>query len=122
MKMHSTLTIYCGLALCFIFFTGAAFVAAPVAPPAEDDGKEAYEQNCAECHGVRVARIQATTKDNKLKGPDLTDIGEKYQAGWIKRYVKKEADNSGKSHKKEFKGSDEELQALVDWLLEQKSE
>ena len=36
--------------------------------------------------------------------------------------MKREIDKDGKEHKKEFKGSDEELQALVDWLLEQKAE
>ena len=38
------------------------------------------------------------------------------------QYVKKEVDKEGKSHTKPFKGNDEELQVLVDWLLEQKAE
>ena len=33
-----------------------------------------------------------------------------------------EVEQEGKAHKKKFKGSDEELQVLVDWLLEQKAE
>lgn len=116
----SALAACCGLILV-LGFTTAAFVAPPP-PPLADDGEEAFRQNCAECHGVRVAEIPATTTDKSKKGPDLTGIGEKYQPEWIKKYVKTEADRDGKSHKKKFKGSDEELQVLVDWLLEQKAE
>ena len=122
MKSVSTLTIFCGLALCFFVFTGAALIDEPTVPPAYEDGKEAYEKNCAECHGVKSAKIIPTTKVPSDKGSDLGGIGEKYQAGWIKRYVNQEASSGGKSHTKKFKGSDEELQALVDWLLEQKAE
>ena len=116
MKTVSTLAVFCGLALCFFCFTGAILMAEPTAPLADDDGKETFIQNCAECHGVKVAEIEAKTKDSKLKGPDLTNIGEKYQTQWIKRYVKEEVDKDGQAHLKKFKGSDEELQAIVDWL------
>ncbi len=122
MKILSTLTVFCGLALCFFVFTGAAVIDEPTTSPAFNDGKEAYEQHCAECHGVKSAKITPTTKKDSDKGADLGGIGEKYQANWIKRYVKEEVDRDGKSHKKKFKGSDEELQVLVDWLLEQKAE
>ena len=122
MKALSSLTVFCGLALCFFCFTGVALIAEPIPPPASNDGEEAFVRNCAECHGVKVAKINPTTKKDADKGPDLTGIGEKYQAGWIKRYVKVETENEGKAHKKKFKGSDEELQVLVDWLLEQKAE
>ena len=122
MKALSTLAVSCGLVLCFFCFTGAALIAEPTATPTVEDGKETYEQHCAECHGVKVAQISPTTKNKKQKGPDLTGIGEKYQAGWIKRYIKEEEHLNGKAHTKKFKGSDEELQVLVDWLLEQKAE
>ena len=122
MKTLSQLTICCGLVFCFVSFTGAALITEPTAPPAYDDGKEAYEQHCGECHGVKSAEIKPKTKNNQDKGADLGGIGEKYQEGWIKRYVKQEEDHDGKSHRKKFKGSDEELQVLVDWLLEQKAE
>ena len=122
MKIISTLTISCGLVLCFFVFTGAAFIDEPTATPALNDGKETYVQHCGECHGVKVAQINPTTRNAQNKGPDLTGIGEKYQPGWIKKYIMEEAEIEGKSHKKKFKGSDEELQVLVDWLLEQKAE
>ena len=116
MKILSMLALFCCLVLCF-------FSLAAVAPaPSFDDDEETYKQHCGECHGVKVADIAPTTKKDKDKGPDLTGIGEKFEADWIMKYIKKEADKEGKSHKKKFKGSDEELQVLVDWLLEQKAE
>ena len=121
-KPLSMPVVLCGLALCFFCFAALAPAPQHAAPVADDDGKEAFEKNCAECHGVKVAEIEATTKDEKLKGPDLVDLGERFEAEWIVKYVKKEADKDGKAHKKKFKGSDEELQVLVDWLLEQKAE
>ena len=122
MKALSTLTISCGLVLCFFCFTGAALITEPAAPSTYDDGKETYVRHCGECHGVKVAQVNPTTKKANEKGPDLTGIGEKYQRDWINRYIKQEEEHHGKSHVKKFKGSDEELQVLVDWLLEQKAE
>ena len=78
--------------------------------------KKLSKKNCAECHAVKSAEIAATTKNEEDKGPDLKSIGGKYQKSWIRKYVKKEADKDGGQHLKKFKGSDEELQAIVDWL------
>jgi len=89
----------------------------------DPDGKKILEENkCDKCHSVSTVGIEAEKTTGKMAGGDLIDLGEKYEAEWISKYIKKEADKEGKSHKKEFKGSDEELQALVDWLLEQKAE
>ena len=89
----------------------------------EPDGKQVFEdEKCNLCHDVSTVGIEAKTKSEKLKGPDLVNLAEVYEAEWIAKYVKKEADKEGKTHKKPFKGTDEELQALVDWLLEQKAE
>jgi cytochrome c5 len=86
------------------------------------DGKGVFEaQKCNLCHAVSSAGIEAKTKSEKLKGPDLVNLAKDFEAEWIAKYLlKKAADKEGKSHEKPFKGSDEELQALVDWLLEQK--
>jgi len=89
----------------------------------DPDGKEVFEtQKCNLCHDVSTVGIEAKTKSEKLKGPDLVNLADSYEADWIVKYVKKEAELDGKTHKKPFKGTDEELQALVDWLLEQKAE
>lgn len=100
----------------------AVLVAALAASPAAaEDGKATFEaQSCNLCHDVSSAGITAKTKSEKLKGPDLTGVGDRFDAEWIAKYVKKEVDKDGKAHTKPFKGTDEELQAIVDWLLEQK--
>lgn len=110
---------YLTLALS-VLMLGALVMTAPLAAQ-EDDGKAVFEaQKCNICHAVSSAEIEAKTKSEKLKGPDLTGVGDRVEGAWITRYVKKEVDREGKKHMKPFKGTDEELQAIVDWLLEQK--
>lgn len=116
--MRTRITLTAALLLLAV----ALFVALPLAAE-EMDGKAIFEaQKCNLCHSVSSAGIEATTKSDKLKGPDLTGVGDRHDAEWIAKYLKKEVDKDGKSHTKPFKGSDEELKALVDWLLEQKAE
>ena len=103
----------------------AALTMVAVAATAEEasDGKQEYvDQKCNMCHGVSTVGIEAKTTSDKMKGPDLVDLAEEWSGKSLVEYMKREADKDGKQHKKEFKGSDEELQAIVDWLLEQKAE
>ncbi len=80
------------------------------------DGQALFTTHkCNMCHAVPAADIAAKTKSEKMKGADLggkieTELAE------LAAYVRKEADLDGKTHKKPFKGTDEELQAIVDWL------
>jgi hypothetical protein len=53
-----------------------------------------------------------------MKGPDL--VGLSVDAATLKPYLKGETEINGTKHKKKFTGSEEELQAIVDWLVEQK--
>jgi hypothetical protein len=71
---------------------------------------------CNLCHDVISAKIEATTKSETMKGPDLSGYSSKYKFAELAAFVRKEADLDGESHKKPFKGTDEELQAIVDWL------
>ncbi len=101
----------------------ALLVTSLVAPPlaAEEepalDGKALFTDThkCNMCHAVPAAEIAAKTKNEKMKGADLggkieSDLAE------LAAYVRKEGELDGKTHKKPFKGSDEEPQAIVDWL------
>ena len=115
-KTLSMLALFCCLAFCFFSLAALAPAEAYTERVADDDGKEAFVKNCAECHAVSSEEIEATTKNEQDKGPDLKGIGEKYQKKWITKYIKMEADKDGTQHLKKFKGSDEELQAIVDWL------
>jgi cytochrome c5 len=89
---------------------------------AAPDGKAVFlAQKCEMCHGVSTAGIEAKTKSAAMAGPDLVDLAPERDAAWISQYLKKEVQLEGKDHKKAFSGTDEELKALVDWLLAQKT-
>ncbi len=83
------------------------------------DGKQIFlAQKCNLCHSVSPAGIEATTKSEKMKGPDL--VGEsKRDAKLLNGYLRKIADINGKKHIKQFTGSDEEIGALIAWLQKQ---
>lgn len=71
---------------------------------------------CNMCHGVATAQIEPKTKNEKMLGPDLSGFSTEAEFATVAAYVRKAGELDGKSHKKEFKGTDEELQAIVDWL------
>ena len=81
------------------------------------DGQALFTEThkCNMCHGVPAAEIEAKMKSEKMKGPELGGKLEK-ELEEIAAYVRKESEIDGVAHKKEFKGTDEELQAIVDWL------
>lgn len=82
----------------------------------EPAGQGAFmAHKCNMCHAVSAAGIEATTKSESMKGADL---GGKIEGDFkaIAAYVRKEGEIDGKTHKKGFKGTDEELQAIIDWL------
>jgi mono/diheme cytochrome c family protein len=96
-------------------------VAVRVSPLAAADGKEIFlAQKCNTCHAVSNADIEATTKSEKMKGPDLTGVVEEKGVEWTTKFLHKEVDLNGKKHGKELKLSPEETKTLVDWLATQK--
>ena len=100
-------------------FLLAAFFSGPVAEAQGKDGKQIFlDQKCSMCHSVSTAGIEATTKSEKMKGPDLVNIKE--DAKTLSAYLKKTADLHGKKHAKEFKLCDADLKSLIDWILAQK--
>lgn len=102
------------VALCVL----VVLAVAPLFAGEESPGKQIYlDQKCNMCHPVSTAGIES-----KMDKGDLVGLADQYEADWLVQYLKKEADKDGKTHGKAFKGTDEELKALVDWLLEQKAE
>jgi len=106
------------LTMVFTLAMVTAAVITPAAVAAEDmDGKTLFTDThkCNMCHAVPAADIESKTKSEKMKGGDL---GGPLEADFeaIAGYVRKASDKDGAQHKKEFKGSDEELQAIIDWL------
>ena len=114
-----TLSIVITVVMLAILYSGPG--AAPAAAQAAKvlDGKQIFlAQKCNLCHSVSTAGIEATTKSEKMKGPDL--VGEsKKDAKLLNGYLRKTADINGKKHAKQFNGSDEEIGALIAWLQKQ---
>jgi len=86
-------------------------------PMGAADGKAAFlEAKCEMCHAVGAADIAAKVKSGKMKGPDLSGFKTDDMAATIAYVTQKAAGEDGKKHLKGFKGSDEELQTILDWL------
>lgn len=101
----------------------AALLLVPIALAADDTGKTTFvEQGCNKCHSVSSAGIEATIKSEKMQGPDLDGVGSRYDAELVGKYVRKEVQINDKDHKATWKGSDEELAAIVDWMMKLKDE
>ena len=114
-----TLSIVVTVVMLAILYSGPG--AAPAAAQAGKvlDGKTIFlAQKCNLCHAVSPAGIAATTKSEKMKGPDLVGLSKK-DAKILNGYLRKTADLNGKKHVKQFTGSDEELGALLAWLQKQ---
>jgi hypothetical protein len=83
------------------------------------DEKQVFIDNkCVNCHNVISMEI-TSKKDNAV---DLSDAGSIGNAELIKSFLLKESKVNDKEHQMKFKGNDEELNALVDWLLTLKTE
>jgi len=107
------------LALAGLF--ALAFMAAQTLATPADAGKDLFvSSKCNMCHAVSSAGIEAKMKNPKMQGRDLTGITATRDAAWITKYIKKEEKIEGKAHKATFKGTDEDIQALIDWLGTQK--
>ena len=93
-------------------------LAAPSAILAEDagDAKELFVEThkCNMCHGVAAEGIEAKTSSDKMKGPDLSGYKSDKELAELAAFMRKESE--GEQHKKGFKGTDEELQTILDWL------
>ena len=84
------------------------------------DGKAIFlAQKCNLCHSVSSAGIEATTKSEKVKGPDIKGLADRHDRGWVEKWLRQEIEVNGKKHSKAFKGSDEDFATLVDWLMAQ---
>lgn len=106
-----------------IFLT-AALVFASISLLQAGAGSQGQEiflaKKCNLCHAVSTVGIEAKTKLEAMAGPDLKGVASRHEAAWIGSYLQKECELNGAQHKNKFKGTDEELKTLIDWLLEQR--
>jgi len=102
------------------FLTLALVAAVPAG--AALDGKAIFlAQKCNLCHGVSSAGIAQTS--DKMKAPDLTGKVTAADTPKLAKFLRKlePGGEKNKKHAKEFKGTDEEIQAVLDWLVAQKA-
>jgi mono/diheme cytochrome c family protein len=89
---------------------------------ATGDGKAIFEANkCNLCHSIDSQGI--TKKSEKMEGAELSDVGNRLEsADWLKAFIKQEETKEGEKHKKKYKGTDEELDTLANWIMSLKQE
>ena len=80
-------------------------------------------QKCQMCHTVYSAGIGEPPKEEKAEEkadegpPDLSLAGTSRTAEWLGLFLQKKETLNEKKHMKRFKGADEDLAALANWLL-----
>jgi len=86
------------------------------------DGKSLFKENkCDKCHSVTSQGIdRCSTPPGKLP-PDLSGVGLKHNADWIKGWLMKEEELNGKKHLKKWAGSEGDLVVVSKWLAAQKT-
>ncbi len=96
----------------------AMLALAPTTAFAEEPaGQTAFTGNkCNMCHSIEAVGIERTSKSDKMKAADLSTVGDERDAAWIVQYVKQEVDLEGTEHKRSYKGTDEDLEAIAAWL------
>ena len=83
------------------------------------DGKQIFiDSKCNNCH--TIVSIEITSK--KESAVDLSNAASAGNAELLKSYLLKESKINDKNHKLKYKGTAEELNVLVNWLLKLKSE
>ena len=108
--------IYLGLVITIVALYGFAFT---IADDNDVDGKKIFiDSKCNMCHTVTIAGIESKKSD----ASDLSAVGKDKTAEFLMKYLKKETKLNDKDHKSSFKGSDEDLNKLVEWLLTLKGE
>jgi mono/diheme cytochrome c family protein len=100
------------------FLTLAILMVAPLASPAAAQDADAQAlfvetHKCNVCHSVAAVGVEH--KVDKTAGPDLGGFTTD-DVDALGRYLRKEEPVDGEEHKKTFSGTDEELQAIVEWL------
>ncbi len=83
-----------------------------------NDGKTIFvDAKCATCHSIDSQGVEAKKKSDKT--PDLSELtkGDDMNFEFWTKYLKKDATLNGKKHPIPFKGSDEDMKVMVEWLM-----
>jgi len=116
MRMGAMIAVLVGL----VGFCLPPAVAAEDAPGQGEVLPLFADSKCALCHSVASLGIAATTKLEKVKGPDLGGfVTETPEA--LYEFLTKAVEIDGEKHKKEFKGTLDELNEILLWLAAQEA-
>lgn len=109
----------------------AGLVLAVATSAQAQDGKQIFQdQKCNWCHSVKDVGIdRPEDKQDKKAGPDLSGVGSKYDSTWLEAWLAKKARRRSVMtdrdvyHRKQFKGPNSDLTALIRFLgqLKQRS-
>lgn len=87
-------------------------------PPQDANTKAIFLQyNCNSCHSIQSQGIaRSDNSPAKARYPDLSGVGLRHNAAWLKGWLLKTTELNGKKHMKKFTGPAAELQSLTTWL------
>ena len=104
-------SIVLGVVLCVSWLASPAW--------GQESGKDLFlKYKCNRCHSIQAEGIEATSERMKKKTPDLSNVGNRVEsAEWIVKWIKREIERDGKKHRGKFKGTDEELNTIAQWLM-----
>ncbi|NWF89939.1 MAG: hypothetical protein HXY50_10820 [Ignavibacteriaceae bacterium] len=98
--------------LTFYGFSGSNYFS-------KEDGKKIFvDQKCISCHSVKSFDLISKKKD----ATDFSSGNKTWTAEFLSQYLKKEIKLDGALHKNIFKGTDDQLKTLIDWLLALKTQ
>ena len=111
---HARIALAAAALALGVSVASAAAVAGDPAP-----GRVLFEaQACNLCHAVPAAGV-VKVGDPTVSGPDLASLGDAYSRCGLKRWLRRTKLHDGLTHLQRFQGTDEDLDVLVRWLLEQ---
>lgn len=106
--------VYFALAASVILFFGFAYSYNPEG----GDGKSIFtEKKCITCHSVESEGIESKKKD----AVDLSNVGDKFNAEFLAKFLVKEEKIDGEAHKTVMKGTEEEIKTVSEWMASLKS-
>ncbi len=124
--MKKLLIIALAIGVLCVLLAGLSFAdeakKAEVKKPATPAGQKVFtEAKCQMCHtvlsaGIGEAPAEDAEEEEEAGPPDLSAAGTGRTAEWLSLFMQKKEALNDKKHMQKFKGSDEDLTALVDWL------
>lgn len=113
----SVMALAAGPILALAFLSAPAVSASTPNSVSMSDGKALFLENkCTSCHSVTAKGVEGKKPDKAVDLSKVTDAKD-FLAKFLKKEVTKtDADGKDAKHKKGWKGTDEDLDAIIGWL------